>query len=100
MIINIQPFADIRRDKVQALKPLEEAAEVYAAWQDCETWATELEDFAPKACAEAQALLDECMDVLQATVNLVAAYGYTSEQINEALVALYKRNLARGRNYQ
>ena len=29
----VRTFPDVRADKTQALKPLEEAAEAYAAWQ-------------------------------------------------------------------
>ena len=30
----VRAFPDVRPDKAQALKVVEEAAEVYAAWQD------------------------------------------------------------------
>lgn len=49
--------------KVQALKPLEEAAEVYGAWQDCDDMR-----FSPIMTARReyrQNLIDECMDVVQ-----------------------------------
>ena len=31
---SVRTFPDVRPDKAQALKVVEEAAEVYAAWQD------------------------------------------------------------------
>jgi hypothetical protein len=32
--LNIRPFRQVACDKEQALKPLEEAAEIYGAWQE------------------------------------------------------------------
>ena len=67
--------------KAQALKPLEEAAEVYGAWQlNSDTY-----------------VLNECMDVVQAVVNLLAALGFTQEDVNAAIERCNKRNQERGR---
>lgn len=69
---SVRRFDHVEPDKAQAVKVLEEAAEVVGAWQQwCATtgWAPEAhEDFR-------RALLDECADVIQATLNLVAALG-------------------------
>ena len=62
----VATFPDVKPDKAQALKVLEEAAEVFGAWQafnadqDGNTSAIFI-------------LLDECADVIQAVSNLVAA---------------------------
>lgn len=62
----VAAFPAVKADKAQALKVLEEAAEVFGAWQvfnadqDGNTSAIFL-------------LLDECADVIQAVSNLVAA---------------------------
>lgn len=67
--------------KVQALKPLEEAAEVYGAWQlNSDTY-----------------MLNECMDVVQAVVNLLAALGFTQEDVDAAIERCNERNRERGR---
>lgn len=67
--------------KAQALKPLEESAEVYGAWQlNSDTY-----------------VLNECMDVVQAVVNLLAALGFTQEDVNAAIERCNKRNQERGR---
>ena len=67
--------------KVQALKPLEEAAEVYGAWQlNSDTY-----------------VLNECMDVVQAVVNLLAALGFTQEDVDAAIGRCNERNRERGR---
>ena len=66
----VATFPGAKADKAQALKVLEEAAEVFGAWQafnadqDGNTSAIFL-------------LLDECADVIQATCNLVAGMGVT-----------------------
>lgn len=61
--------------KVQALKPLKEAAEVYGAWQDCDDM--RLSPIMAARVAYRQNLIDECMDVVQAVVNLLEAEGFT-----------------------
>lgn len=67
--------------KVQALKPLEEAAEVFGAWQlNGDTY-----------------VLNECMDVVQAVVNLLTALGFTQEDVDMAIERCNERNRERGR---
>nr|DAI91052.1 MAG TPA: triphosphate pyrophosphohydrolase [Caudoviricetes sp.] len=65
----VATFPDAKADKAQALKVLEEAAEVFGAWQV-------FDDYEPPSFF-AEAVLDECADVIQATCNLVAAIGVT-----------------------
>lgn len=77
----VQTFPDVKPDKAQALKVLEEAAEVFGAWQ--------LGD------EDAGYLLDECADVIQATCNLLAACGV--EDFTEDMELCRRRNVKRGR---
>lgn len=82
-------FASTEADKALALKPLEEAAEVFGAWQTLVDggW-----------CAgDRRALIGECADVIQATCNLLDALGVADmEQHMEECRA---RNEERGRLY-
>lgn len=84
----VATFASAKPDKAQALKVLEEASEVYAAWQD---WAND-EDFEPYYRAD---LLDEIADVIQAACNLAAALGVTD--FTPRMEACRARNEERGR---
>lgn len=80
--------------KAQALKPLEEAAEVYGAWQDCDDMR-----YSPIMTARRvyrQSLIDECMDVVQAVVNLLDAEGFTQEDVDAAIERCNERNRERG----
>lgn len=80
---SVQTFPDVKPDKAQALKVLEEAAEVFGAWQryGAEDWK--------------DVLLAECADVIQATLNLVAALGV--EDFRPWMRACELRNRERGR---
>ena len=64
----VEPFrADLlHRDKSQALKVLEEAAEVVEAFKDWNKHGQTAE--------QRHDLIDECADVIQATVNLMARW--------------------------
>ena len=87
----VRVFDHVAPDKRQALKPLEEAAEVFGAWQM-------LQDADKLPCSEPQyryALLDECADVIQATLNLVAALG--CEDMRGRMEMCEHRNRKRGR---
>lgn len=66
----VATFEGVKPDKAQALKLLEEAAEVFGAWQD---WGRGT-DFKPKSRI---AVLDEIADVVQAACNLAVAFGVT-----------------------
>lgn len=65
----VATFPGVKADKAQALKVLEEAAEVFGAWQALDTG----------ECSSRKriAVLDECADVIQATCNLLAGMGVT-----------------------
>lgn len=81
--------------KAQALKPLEEAAEVFGAWQDCDDM--RLSPIMTARREYRQSLIDECMDVVQAVVNLVDAEGFTQEDVDAAIGRCNARNWERGR---
>lgn len=80
--------------KVQALKPLEEAAEVLGAWQDCDDM--RLSPIMTARREYRQSLIDECMDVVQAVVNLLAAVGATQGEVDAAIRRMDERNRERG----
>lgn len=87
-------FDKLDEPKVQALKPLEEAAEVFGAWQDCDDMR-----YSPIMTARReyrQSLIDECMDVVQAVVNLLAAVGATQGEVDAAIRRMDERNRERG----
>lgn len=90
-------FAHTENDKAQALKSLEEAAEVFGRWQ---TMRAECKDDC-RACAcwciNHSLLIDECADVIQATVNLLDAIGVTEFKL--AMDECKMRNEERGREY-
>jgi len=87
---SVRRFDEVKPDKAQALKVLEEAAEVVEAWKrmdkaaDSPTWRKRYFE-----------LLDECADVIQATLNLVAALGV--EDFRPYMKACEERNRERGR---
>lgn len=98
----VSTFRDLHVDKVQALKPLEEAAEVFGAWQ--------LLDEAPMVevatggsapdgliAARRGKLVDECADVCQAVANLLAALRVDGDEWAAAVGRCEKRNRERGR---
>lgn len=85
----VPAFASTEADKAQALKVVEEAAEVFGAWQ---TWVD-----GGWCAGDRRALIGECADVIQATCNLLDALGVVDmEQHMEECRA---RNEARGREY-
>lgn len=44
-----------------------------------------------------ESLIDECMDVVQAVVNLLDAEGFTQEDVDAAIERCNERNRERGR---
>ena len=81
----VRTFTHVEPDKEHALKPLEEAAEVFGAWQS-----THLPEDRRR-----EQILSECADVIQATCNLAAAMGV--DDLTEAMAACERRNEERGR---
>lgn len=93
-LLNMRVFNGVKDSKGQALKPLEEAAEVFGAWQKCDD----------TRCATAttrrafrEDLIDECMDTVQAVANLLAAVGATQGEVDAAVKRMDERNWDRGR---
>lgn len=81
--------------KAQALKPLEEAAEVFGAWQQCDDYRDcRITAFRDELKRD---LIDECMDVVQAVVNLLDAEEFTQEDVDAAIGRCNARNRERGR---
>lgn len=91
-LLNMYVFNDVDDSKRQALKPLEEAAEIFGAWQEFDSmrnvpaWRDMRED-----------LIDECMDTVQAIANLLAAIGATQGEVDAAIKRMDERNGDRGR---
>ena len=85
----VKTFVKPVPDKAQALKVVEEAAEVFGAWQE---WIS-----SPHS-ETMDAIKLECADVIQATCNLLASIGVTdfSGYMKECEV----RNKFRGRAYE
>lgn len=87
----VRAFSGVQPTKEQALKPLEEAAEVFGAWQEWEhgtdeQWSSEsLKRF----------LMGEIADTIKACCNLAAALGVTD--LTPYLAACEERNRKRGR---
>lgn len=94
-LLNLRTFHEVRDDKAQALKPLEEAAEVFGAWQDCDDM--RLSPIMTARREYRQSLIDECMDTVQAVVNLLDAEGFTQEDVDAAIERCNERNRERGR---
>lgn len=95
---NVAVFAHVEPDKAQALKPLEEAAEAFGAWQlyDRRMRMDEATGIrSPQASELRDALLDECADVVQAICNLAASLGV--RDMTDRMHACRLRNERRGR---
>lgn len=90
-LLNMRVFNEVKDSKGQALKPLEEAAEVFGAWQKCDDIeADEVDEVVVD-------LIDECMDTVQAIANLLAAVGATQGEVDAAIKRMDERNGNRGR---
>lgn len=80
-------FPGAKADKAQALKVLEEAAEVFGAWQQFDTG----------ECSSSKRVdvLNECADVIQSIANLIYAMG--ERDFAPYMDECRKRNEERGR---
>ena len=96
MIIGeVRTFPNVKADKEQVLKILEEAAEVYSAWESWEEFENPSLKWSYVACSKYRDLLSECADVIQATCNLMSALGV--EDATYQMEQCEKRNAKRGR---
>lgn len=83
--------------KEAALKPLEEAAEVYAAWQEWDWWLSNVDRVGyeqPVLADVRTALADELADCVTACCNLAARYNI---DLSAALRRVEERNRERER---
>ncbi|MBQ1450124.1 MAG: hypothetical protein IIZ12_04220 [Eggerthellaceae bacterium] len=93
----VNTFPNVKADKPQALKPLEESSEVRQAWtQLCgtQTGMATCSECTYK-CKSFDDLVGECADTVQAVCNLLAALGV--DDMRDAMSACEERNRARGR---
>ena len=88
----VATFPGAKADKAQALKVLEEAAEVFGAWQSLEGLKGTRHEESRRV-----ELMDECCDVMQAACNMLAALGVTdwSEAVAAEKLGLGLRQAAR-----
>lgn len=87
----VRAFPGAVPDKAQALKPLEDAAEVFGAWQ----LMRDTVESGLNAKYEKADLIDEIADTIQACCNLAAALGVYD--LTPYLAACEERNRERGR---
>lgn len=85
-------FREVEASKERALKPLEEAAEVFGAWQ---AWRENGPTLDNTEAGLVDRIVDECCDTIQACVNLAAAYGV--RDLTKAMRDCEDRNRERGR---
>lgn len=96
----VNTFPDVEADKEQALKVLEESAEVFAAWQDWSMWNGRMDNSENNYAAWVRAtdakhyLFEECADVITAVCNLLAAFGV--EDFTKWLQVVEEKNRDRG----
>lgn len=91
-VIKVEPFTKFVEPKAQALKPLEEAAEVFGAWQ-----ASGIDGSRPITPEMREDIVYECFDTIQACVNLLESIGTTSAELRDSARKVYKNNIERGR---
>lgn len=89
---SVSIFREVDGSKAQALKPLEEAAEVFGAWQK---WQKNGPTMNNTEAGLVDLIVDECCDTIQACVNLAAAYGV--RDLTKAMRDCEDRNRKRGR---
>lgn len=94
MRLEVKPFR-MGTDKEAALKPLEEAAEVFGAWQDCNECELYEKSHCLKCdCFEANALAYEIADCITACCNFAARHNL---DLQRALSYVETHNRERGR---
>lgn len=91
-VLKVEPFTKFVEPKAQALKPLEEAAEVFGAWQ-----ASGIEGSDSITPEMREDIVYECFDTIQACVNLLDSIGTTDDELKQAASKVYANNVDRGR---
>lgn len=98
-LTNVRTFPNAAPTKAQALKVLEEAAEVFGAWQQLDGASrvfTDVDECSAMTMASLKYdLLDEIADTIQACCNLAASLGVTD--MTAYLACCEERNRERGR---
>lgn len=89
----VRCFNEVYPDKAHALKVLEEAAEVFGAWQKFNGLRGTAKPLDTQNARNE--LVDECADVIQATCNLLYSLGY--DQMALPMGRCEQRNRERGR---
>lgn len=96
---SVRVFDEVGADKAHALKPLEEAAEVFGAWQGWDRCHEEHAVFDGTSAQDAEAMkgeiVDECCDTISAVCNLLSALGV--HDLTEPMRRCRERNARRGR---
>lgn len=82
-----QPFV-IGTEKSRMLKPLEEAAEVFGAWQDIDKDSCKM---------QRSYVIYECCDTIQAVANALASLGVTQDEVDQTFAKVHEHNAKRGR---
>ena len=95
VIGEVRTFPNVEPDKQQVLKILEEAAEVFSAWENWEGRSKSSLKFSYASNSLYRNLLNECADVIQATSNLLASLGI--DDFEPLMQACEERNEKRGR---
>lgn len=90
-ILKVSPLARFAEPKAQALKPLEEAAEIFGAWQ--QSGIDEAGSITPKMRED---IAYECFDTIQACVTLMESIGTTDAELKQAAAKVWLRNNERG----
>lgn len=88
----VRSFGRLKADKWLLLKTLEEAAELVEAGKQ----AVNAPDFQTGLNAR-ENMLSEWADVLQTLVNTAVAFGFTDEEIEQAMAECLERNRLKGR---
>lgn len=89
-LLNLRTFREVRDDKAQALKPLEEAAGAFGVWRQCnDNRDCRIASFRDELKRD---LIDGCLDTVQAVVNLLAAVGATQGEVDAAIRRMDVRN--------
>lgn len=91
-VINVEPFTKFVEPKAQALKPLEEAAEVFGAWQ-----ASGIDGAGSITPDMREDIVYECFDTIQSCVNLLDSIGTTEAEMRKAALKVHANNVERGR---
>lgn len=91
-VLEVEPFTKFDEPKAQALKPLEEAAEVFGAWQ-----ASGIDGAGSITPEMREDIVYECFDVIQSCVNLLESIGTTDAELRDAARKVYANNVERGR---